>query len=177
MNAKTEKHRRALPALAAAFWLVLSLFFPLTAAAQGDLSLEDGEYTVEVSLSGGSGRATVASPAALTVTGGSAVVRIEWSSPNYDYMKLGGEQYFPVNEDGNSVFELPVPAFDTPVEVTADTTAMSVPHEIEYTLCFDSSSVSKAGGHTALWAGAAAALILILLVCLALKFKRKGASK
>ena len=33
------------------------------------------------------------------------------------------------------------PYFDKPVTVIADTTAMSEPHEIEYTLTFDSSSV------------------------------------
>lgn len=109
------------------------------------INLTDGEYLVDVTLEGGSGRASVASPADLSVEDGTAVVRIEWSSPNYDYMKLGDETFLPVNEDGNSVFELPLEEFDTPVAVIADTTAMSTPHEIEYTLTFESASVTPAG--------------------------------
>jgi hypothetical protein len=54
---------------------------------------------------------------------------------------VDGQKYEPVNTDGNSVFEIPVASFDSPLEVVADTTAMSEPHEIEYTLTFDSSSI------------------------------------
>lgn len=108
-------------------------------------SLTDGEYLVDITVEGGSGRASVTSPAVLTVEDGSAVAQIEWSSSNYDYMKLGDETYLPVNEDGNSVFELPVEAFDTPITVIADTTAMSTPHEIEYTFTFEGASVTPAG--------------------------------
>lgn len=126
----------------AALCLLFLPGFPCNAAEHG---LEDGEYTVEVTMEGGSGRASIASPAVLTVEDGSAVVQIEWSSSNYDYMKLGDETYLPVNEDGNSVFELPVEEFDTPVTVIADTTAMSTPHEIEYTFTFEGASVTPAG--------------------------------
>ena len=108
-------------------------------------SLTDGEYLVDITVEGGSGRASVTSPAVLTVEDGSASVQIEWSSSNYDYMKLGDETYLPVNEDGNSVFELPVEAFDTPITVIADTTAMSTPHEIEYTFTFEGAAVTPAG--------------------------------
>ena len=59
-------------------------------------------------------------------------------------MKVGETTYDPINTDGNSVFELPVTVMDKPMDVIADTTAMSVPHEIEYTLQFDSASVAKA---------------------------------
>ena len=105
----------------------------------------DGEYSVNVTLEGGSGRATVESPAALTVADGKMTAVILWSSPNYDYMVVDGEKYLPVNTEGNSVFELPVTAFDKEVPVTADTTAMSVPHEIEYTILLDSASIANAG--------------------------------
>ena len=91
---------------------------------------------MEIVFAGGSGRASVASPALLTVSGGTCNARIEWSSPNYDYMKMDGVQYFPVNTEGNSVFLIPVAVFDQPITVIGDTTAMSTPHEIEYTLTF-----------------------------------------
>ena len=96
----------------------------------------DGSYTCEVTLEGGSGRATVESPAALTVADGKMTATIAWSSPNYDYMVVDGEKYLPTNTEGNSTFEIPVAALGTPLAVTADTVAMSTPHEIEYTLTF-----------------------------------------
>ena len=96
----------------------------------------DGSYTCEVTLEGGSGRATVESPAALTVADGKMTATIVWSSPNYDYMIVDSEKYLPTNTEGNSTFEIPVSALDTALTVTADTVAMSTPHEIEYTLTF-----------------------------------------
>ena len=96
----------------------------------------DGEYNVNVVLEGGSGRATVDSPAALTVADGKMTATIVWSSPNYDYMIVDGEKYLPTNTEGNSTFVIPVAALGTPISVTADTVAMSTPHEIEYTLTF-----------------------------------------
>ncbi|MBO4331524.1 MAG: hypothetical protein J5827_05565 [Oscillospiraceae bacterium] len=106
------------------------------------LALGDGKYTAEVVLAGGSGRASVASPALLTVENGKCTAVIEWGSPNYDYMRVDEEKYMPLYDEGNSVFEIPVSIFDRPVTVYADTTAMSQPHEIEYTLTFDSSTIT-----------------------------------
>ena len=110
-------------------------------AAEAVETPADGSYTCEVTLEGGSGRATVESPAALTVADGKMTATIVWSSPNYDYMLVDGEKYLPTNTDGNSTFEIPVAALDTALDVTADTVAMSTPHEIEYTLTFDSASL------------------------------------
>ena len=120
-----------------AFALVLSL--GLTACSSGSASadgigLADGEYQVNVSLEGGSGRASVSSPTKLEVQGGKATLTVEWSSSNYDYMVVADERYLPVNEGGNSTFKIPVAALDEPISVIADTTAMSTPHEISYTL-------------------------------------------
>ena len=58
-------------------------------------------------------------------------------------MLVDGEKFLPVNTEGNSVFEVPVAEFDKPMTVMADTTAMSVPHEIEYTLTFYSDSIGS----------------------------------
>ena len=109
-----------------------------------DLNLEDGDYTMDVTLTGGSGRATIDSPAAIKVEGDKATATIVWSSPNYDYMLVDGEKYEPVNKEGNSTFEIPVSVFDAEMDVTADTVAMSEPHEIDYTLNFDSTTVKEA---------------------------------
>lgn len=110
-------------------------------SSAADLSLEDGTYTVNVTLEGGSGRATVQSPAKLTVEDGAAFAEIIWSSPNYDYMLVDGERIEPENTEGNAAFVIPVTGFDYKMPVAADTTAMSTPHEIEYTLYFDSTTI------------------------------------
>lgn len=100
----------------------------------------DGRYEIHVSLAGGSGRAKVASPAALAITDGRAVATVVWDSPYYDKMTVDGADYTPVNTEGNAVFEIPV-ALDQDLPVTARTTAMSQPHDIEYTLRFDSAAM------------------------------------
>ena len=109
----------------------------------GDVSsgITDGEHTIDVALEGGTGKASIESPAVIRKNGDEITAVITWSSPYYDYMIVDGQKYEPVNTDGNSVFEIPVVSFDSPLEVIADTTAMSEPHEIEYTLTFDSSSI------------------------------------
>ncbi len=122
---------------------------PIDAFAEGTvntadtLSIEDGEYTIEVSLEGGSGKATVQTPAKLTVTDGQPTAEIIWSSKNYDYMVVDGEKYYSEIIDERSVFEIPVLGFDFKIPVSADTTAMSTPHEIEYTLYFDSATLEQ----------------------------------
>ncbi len=95
-------------------------------------SLKDGEYRVALTMEGGTGRADVESPAKLSVKDGKATLTVVWSSPNYDYMLVDGEKYEPVNEEGNSTFEIPVAELNEEFAVTADTTAMSKPHEIDY---------------------------------------------
>ena len=95
-----------------------------------DLGLSDGRYEVAVTLEGGSGRASVDSPAQLTVKEGQATATIVWSSANYDYMKVDGVQYDPVNTEGNAAFTIPVAGFDWKLPVLANTTAMSTPHEL-----------------------------------------------
>ena len=107
-----------------------------------DLSLKDGTYTVEVTLSGGSGRASVESPAELKIEQGMATAKIIWSSSKYDFCMINGEKYEPVSAEGeNSAFLIPVAGFDYPLPIQADTTAMSEAHLIDYTLQFDSNSI------------------------------------
>ena len=84
------------------------------------------------------------SPAALTVKDGVCTARIIFGSPYYDYMIVEDVKYEPVNTEGNSTFEIPVTVFDREQAVIADTIAMSEPHEISYTLCYDSSTIQPA---------------------------------
>ncbi len=115
------------------------------AADTFDLSaVEDGSYTIELTMEGGSGRASIQSPAQLAIADGAATATLEWSSPNYDYMLVNGEKYLPVNTEGNSVFEVPVEALDAPLTMIGDTVAMSTPHEVEYTVTFHSDTLQNA---------------------------------
>ena len=116
-------------------------------AANGffDMSaLADGSYTIELTMEGGSGRASIQSPAQLAIADGAATATLEWSSPNYDYMLVNSEKYLPVNTEGNSVFEVPVEALDVPLTMIGDTVAMSTPHEVEYTVTFHSETLESA---------------------------------
>ena len=96
----------------------------------------DGSYTVEAVLQGGSGKASVQSPARLTVENGAMTATVIWSSKNYDLMIVDGQEYTPTYENELSCFTIPVSALGTPLPVQAETTAMSQPHMIDYTLTF-----------------------------------------
>ena len=142
-----------------------------------EMNLADGEYTGEVTMEGGSGRASIQSPTELTIENGQAQAEIVWSSSHYDYMMVNGDKYLPVNTEGNSTFEIPVSVFDEPMTVIGDTTAMSVPHEVEYTLTFASESVASvqsSGGNG--MGGAAIAIVLshvVEAVSSMIKLRRK----
>ncbi len=109
----------------------------------GQTLSEDGIYTAELTFEGGSGKASILSPAVITVEGGKMTATVQWDSPNYDYMLVDGEKYLPVNTEGDSAFEIPLAAFDEPLSVIGDTVAMSTPHEITYTVTFHSDSLKK----------------------------------
>ena len=115
-----------------------------TAAAPAE-TLADGTYTIAVTLEGGSGKVSVQSPCTLMVADGKMTAQIVWSSSHYDYMLVDGERYDALSNEDGSTFEIPVSALNTPLSVIGDTTAMSTPHEIEYTLTFDASSAEVNG--------------------------------
>ena len=125
--------------------------------------LKDGSYTISVKLAGGSGKASVKSPASMRVKDGIPLARIEWSSPNYDYMILNGKKILPLANEQNSVFELPVLVFDKAMSVFADTTAMSTPHEILYQLEFSLETAQRKGFSLAALIILATALLTVAL--------------
>lgn len=102
---------------------------------------QEGTYTCAVTLSGGSGRASVASPADLVSDGETLTATVQWSSPNYEYMLVDGVQYDPIQQEGNSTFQIPV-VLDADMAVSALTVAMSEPHLVEYTLYFDGATLT-----------------------------------
>ena len=141
-----NRKRRSIAARAIACVLVALLALPFAGcsaspnATGGTASSQD--YTVSVSLSGGSGRASIASPTTIVKDGDTYTATITWSSSNYDKMTVDGVNYAPVNDGGNSTFEIPV-TLDEDIAVSAETVAMSTPHTIDYTIHFDSSTMKE----------------------------------
>lgn len=101
---------------------------------------QEGSFTCAVKITGGSGRASVSSPALLDSDGETLMATIVWSSPNYTYMMVGDDRYEPIQEEGNATFRIPV-TLDEDISVRACTVAMSAPHLVEYTLHFDSTTL------------------------------------
>ena len=105
---------------------------------------QEGTYQVPATLEGGSGRASIESPATITVNGTTMTANIVWSSSNYDLMVVNGVEYAPSSTKGNSTFEIPVLSLEEPLSVQAETTAMGTPHLIDYTISFDVTGVKAA---------------------------------
>ena len=132
-------------------FLALMLAGPVSVAAAQkengiETDLEDGEYSIQVDLEGGSGKASVSSPTLMLVKNGRMYAELQWSRSNYDYMIVDGEKFQNESEEGrNSVFTIPVTALDDKMEVIADTLAMGAPHEIDYTLTFYEASIGSKG--------------------------------
>lgn len=104
---------------------------------------KDGEYSIEVTMTGGSGRASVSSPTWLTIKGGKAYAKLVWSSSHYDYVIVGGKKFTNETTDGgNSTFTIPITSLNKPMPIIADTTAMGNPVEINYDLTFYKDSIA-----------------------------------
>lgn len=131
------------------FLLAMMLLCPVQVLAAGEgleTDMEDGEYSIQVNLEGGSGKASVTSPALMIVKDGRMYAQLQWSSSNYDYMIVNEEKILNESEEGrNSVFTVPVTVMDDKMEVIADTLAMGAPHEINYTLTFYEDSIGSKG--------------------------------
>ena len=105
------------------------------------LGLADGEYTCAVSLEG-EGRATLASPALLTVKDGACAARIVFSTKKIDYVIVDGEKYEPVSTEDGAAFEVPVAAFGLKLSLIADSTAIKPAVEVQYTVTFDADTIA-----------------------------------
>ena len=93
----------------------------------------DGNYKVELTFTGGTGRVTAISPTDLTVSNGKMTAKITLTSSNYTYMIVDGNYYYNTAAVGeNSTFIIPISALDSEIEITACTEAMSSPKEIDY---------------------------------------------
>ena len=112
-----------------------------TLVTASTLALADGTYTCAVALKG-EGRATLESPATLRVEGGACVARIVFGTAKIDYVIVDGEKYAPMNDSGNATFDVPVAAFDLPLSIVVDSTAIKPAVEVQYTMTFDSATIA-----------------------------------
>lgn len=101
-------------------------------------SLPEGDLKAEITLSGGTGKTTIQSPADVHIENGVITAEIVWSSSNYDLMIVDGREYTPVSVDGGAKFVVEIPSLNEPLNIQARTVAMSTPHLIDYTITVSS---------------------------------------
>ena len=123
--------------------LAMVLCLVLSSAVSVFAAYQDGTYNVGFTCTGGSGRGGVTA-ASVTVSGGAVTsVALTMSSPNYDYCydPVTGAKVTAPAGSGNSVFYINYPG--NSFSFTVDTTAMSAPHEITYTVTLDLSGIPQ----------------------------------
>ena len=148
----------------AALWLILSIWIIMAAGCAGSDTAQREEGPVcwaSAQLQGGSGKAFVETPCPVYEKEGTLSALITWSSDHYDYMIVNEKKLLPVNTEGNAQFMVPLGSLEEiageaagaesggaemlpdalsgtslEIDVQADTTAMSTPHLIDYTLSF-----------------------------------------
>ena len=145
-----QKMRAALGGLLLFIWIMAAVGCTSQKTEQTVNSEETQYCWATVTLEGGSGKASVESPCPVLERSGELLAVITWSSSHYDFMVIDGEKILPVNTEGNSKFEIPLKSVarssdtsqtaslpeDCEMQVQADTTAMSTPHLVDYTLSF-----------------------------------------
>ena len=96
-------------------------------------ALADGEYAPDAfSFSGGTGKVTIEC-STVHIRDGVATAVIAFSSPNYTWVKVDGVEYDGLANEFSSQFEIPV-RLNADTAITAQTVAMSEPHEVAYTI-------------------------------------------
>ena len=106
-----------------------------------EIDLEDGVYTIDVSLSGGSGKTQVESPATLTVEGGKAIARIAFTTAKIDFAVVNGVTLEPIAGEEYATFLVPVETLSRPTAIDVDCTVMKPATLVSYTLSFDADTI------------------------------------
>ena len=105
------------------------------------LALSDGTYTCDVRLEG-AGRASLASPAVVTVQDGKCSARIVFSTSKIDYVIVDGQRFEPAGNENGAAFTVPVAVFDRKLPITVDSTAITPSVEVAYSMTFDAQSIA-----------------------------------
>ena len=116
-------------------WLALALCLALwgTGALAEASGLPEGEYAPDgFTFSGGTGKVKITCPK-LAVEGDTVTATLVFSSPNYPKVTVDGVEYAATHEDRTSIFVIPA-RVNADMTVVGTTTAMSTPHDVEYTI-------------------------------------------
>ena len=111
-------------------------------------TLSDGTYVPTMfTAEGGTGKVIITCPE-VVLSGEDVQALIEFSSPHYEWVKVDGVQFDAENageaDRRNSVFRIPA-VLDEKLKISALTTAMSEPHEIDYTLFISLTQKDESG--------------------------------
>ena len=114
--------------------LALALCLAILAmGALAEAALVEGEYAPDgFTFSGGTGKVKITCPK-LTVAGDAVTATLVFSSPNYPKLVADGVEYAATHDGNTSAFEVPV-RVNEDMTVVGTTTAMSMPHDIEYVI-------------------------------------------
>lgn len=165
-------------------FILFSVFSGLNYAETQNISSDnitpppDGNYTIEAVLKGGSGRVSIESPVRITVSSGNITATFIWTSSFYEYMLVEGQKYLPESRDkekGTTTFRIPLKTIES-FPFIAQTSKMSQPHDIEYSIVFNGDTLKNAdseGNQSVIRIIVALTSGLILLVLL-LKIFRNG---
>ena len=110
-------------------WLAVFFIMVVFCCAMAEGSLVPDGFT----FSGGSGKVELSCPEITGDSDGAYVATVVFSSPYYTVARVGEETFESVVSGKTSVFRLPIQP-NVATQVYATTTAMSQPHEIEYTV-------------------------------------------
>lgn len=114
-------------------------------AFDNSTSLPEGEYAPDgFSFSGGTGKVTIDCPI-VRVRDGRATAVLAFSSPKYTWVKVDGVEYDGLTTESSSQFEVPV-QLNADMRISAQTIAMSQPHEVEYTIRVDLAEAEETTG-------------------------------
>ena len=133
---------------------VLAVFVMASAIPSLAATYQDGTYSVPVSLSEGRmSHNAIVSPCSVTISGGQIYATIVFKRvsddgiPQYSYFTTTAGTVYPQQYGAHAqIFNsAPLPSLGS-VNVTMETTAMSTPHTLNYTLYFDDSAIPTVGG-------------------------------
>ena len=133
---------------------VLAVFVMASAIPSLAATYQDGTYSVPVSLSEGRmSHNAIVSPCSVTISGGQIYATIVFKRvsddgiPQYSYFTTTAGTVYPQQYGAHAqIFNsAPLPSLGN-VNVTMETTAMSTPHTLNYTLYFDDSAIPTVGG-------------------------------
>ena len=133
---------------------ILAVFVMASAIPSLAATYQDGTYSVPVSLSEGRmSHNAIVSPCSVTISGGQIYATIVFKRvsddgiPQYSYFTTTAGTVYPQQYGAHAqIFNsAPLPSLGS-VNVTMETTAMSTPHTLNYTLYFDDSAIPTVGG-------------------------------